>query len=184
MTRQTLRVWVHRYNEEGAPGSRIVRDRGADRRVHGQHHRHLSPAEKSPKWRAIGLVAAFAMILLPKSRLALVALVVVPFATWGLSRLLTPWVLMLGAFLSTLDGLVATMVLLVVEDAVETFRSARADSTRVRLARIHRFGAAGHAIGCRRRMQIPKLMGDATDSVLVREAEQVVMRSLPVCEFD
>ncbi len=91
-------------------------------------------AEKNPKWKAIGLIGALAMIMLSKSRLALVALVFVPVATWGLSRLLNPWILMLGAFVSTLGGLVATMALIVVEDAVQTFKSARADSTRVREA--------------------------------------------------
>ncbi|MBB4265295.1 O-antigen ligase family protein [Roseospira visakhapatnamensis] len=95
-------------------------------------------AEKTPSWKAAGLAGAVIIAVLSKSRMALLALMLIPLATWGLSRLLNPAILALGALASTLGGLIATTLLIIAEDAVNEFRGARADSTRVReaLARI------------------------------------------------
>lgn len=91
-------------------------------------------AEKKLSWKVVGLAGAITIAVLSKSRMALLALFLIPLATWGLSRMLNPVILALGALASTLGGLVATGLLLLAEDAIGEFRAARADSTRVREA--------------------------------------------------
>lgn len=83
-------------------------------------------------WRWHGIIACLAMVLLSKSRLALVAMVCVPIATWGLGNLLRPWLWHLGAVAATLAGILANTLIEQAEKLVAKFKAARADSTRVR----------------------------------------------------
>eukprot|EP01035_Chromulina_nebulosa_P060406 gene60406-82652_t len=69
-----------------------------------------------------------------RSRMAQLFLVVYPPLVWSLSRLSRPWLLATGAAVSAAGGLIADRLLAAVQDAVQAFRSARADSTRVREA--------------------------------------------------
>lgn len=104
-------------------------------------HLLIALQESDRRWQIIGIAAAVLICLMTKSRLALVVLLVVPLATAVLGRLTRPTVLFVGAAGSVGLGLMATFLLVAAEDVVERFRSARADSTRVRetLARIARY---------------------------------------------
>ncbi len=94
--------------------------------------------ERDRRWRRLGLLGSLAMILMSQSRLALVALVCVWFATRVVAHVghrATPF---LAAGASTLLGLAGLWLLEAFERFWMAFRAARAGSTRVReaLARI------------------------------------------------
>jgi hypothetical protein len=97
-------------------------------------HALIAWQEPNRIWRALGLAAAVVICLLTASRLALVAMVVVPVAVWGLGRLTRPSTWFLGAAGSVGLGLAASWLVVFAEDMVNRFRSARADSSRVREA--------------------------------------------------
>ena len=90
--------------------------------------------ERDRRFKIIGLVAAVAICLMTRSRMAQLFLVVYPPLVWSLSRLSRPWLLAMGAAVSAAGGLIADRLLAAVQDAVQAFRAARADSTRVREA--------------------------------------------------
>ncbi len=94
--------------------------------------------EKSSHWRNMGILGSLAMIFMSQSRLALVTLVIVWLLSTLLSRLNKPSTHFLGAGVFTLAGLFGEILLNTFNQFLEGFRSARADSTRVRetLARI------------------------------------------------
>jgi len=94
--------------------------------------------EKHRVWKTIGVLGCIIMILMSGSRLALVALVFVSIAAWGLSQAAKPWMLVLAAAAATILGTLASTLISLSEQAITTFREARADSSRVReaLARI------------------------------------------------
>ncbi len=90
--------------------------------------------EKQAKWRWYGFAGSIAMILISKSRLALVALVLVWLVSWGLGRLNRPSLMFSAAGITTTIGMFGVWILEVFEGFVEGFKAARVDSTRVRAA--------------------------------------------------
>ena len=90
--------------------------------------------EPNIRFKAIGLVAAVVICLMTKSRMAMLFLVFFPPALWLLGRLARPWLHAAGALLSLGFSLTAENILAKVHSAIDSFRSARADSTRVREA--------------------------------------------------
>ena len=78
------------------------------------------------------------MIMMSKSRLALVSLAFVGLASWGMSRLTKPSTYFAGGAVFPIIGMAGAWLLDKAEQFWQAFRSARADSTRVReaLARI------------------------------------------------
>jgi hypothetical protein len=88
--------------------------------------------EENWRWRIIGLMAALAMIFLSKSRMALVAFAIIWPASHVAARLLRPALWMAGAGATLATGLAANRLVTVLGDFVYAFKSARADSTRVR----------------------------------------------------
>ncbi len=90
--------------------------------------------EKDRKWFWIGLLGSIAMVLVCKSRLALVVMIMVPLGAWGLSQMLRPGMLMLSGGGGLTAGFCAPWLLQLLEDLQQGFRSARADSSRVREA--------------------------------------------------
>ena len=74
------------------------------------------------------------MCFMTRSRMAMLFLVVYPPVVWGLSRLSKPWLLACAAVVSSIGGILADKILETVGTAVQAFRSARMDSTRVREA--------------------------------------------------
>lgn len=90
--------------------------------------------EKDPKWKWIGIAGAIVIVLMSKSRLALVSMGFVPLFVWGMMQLTKPWMLYVCAAGVTALGTVMVTVLDMVEQVVEGFKSARAESSRVRSA--------------------------------------------------
>ena len=98
----------------------------------------LALNEKDRRWRRYGIIGSLAMILMSQSRLAMVTLALVWFASQMLTRLHRPGTYLISAPPMVIVGLAGEWILQLVESLWEGFRAARADSTRVRetLARI------------------------------------------------
>ena len=94
----------------------------------------LALFERSMRLRVVGLLCAVLMCFMTGSRMAMLFLVVYPPVTWSLSRLSKPWLLFGAAATSALGGILVGPVGDAVKNAVHAFRTARADSTRVREA--------------------------------------------------
>jgi hypothetical protein len=94
----------------------------------------LSLQEKNPRWKSAGLLGSVVMCLVCKSRLAQLSLVLVPLITAILGRLARPAMLLILGFLSYLAGLFSPWILLSLDQFWDSFKSARAGSTRVRMA--------------------------------------------------
>lgn len=94
--------------------------------------------ETNRRWRWTGIAGSVVMVLMSASRLALVALVCVWGICWVISKLRTPLAPFLAAAGCTFVGLIGYPLLMAFEQLWQSFRSARAGSTRVRetLARI------------------------------------------------
>jgi hypothetical protein len=88
--------------------------------------------EKDKLWFWIGILGSIAMVLVCKSRLALVVMVMIPVASWGLSQLTRPRALYLAGGVSVVTGMVAPKLVQLFGDLMEGFRAARAESSRVR----------------------------------------------------
>lgn len=85
-------------------------------------------------WRTAGVAAAVAVCLLSQSRLALLAVIIVPLLGWLLARLTQPALAMLAAAMATVAGITATSLIDLAEQAQARFSAARAASSRVRAA--------------------------------------------------
>lgn len=94
----------------------------------------LSLQEKDKKWKVFGLAGAILMCLICKSRLAQLCLFLIPLITLLLTSLGRPMVLIGLGVISYLSGLFAPIVIAFLDNFWESFKSARADSTRVRMA--------------------------------------------------
>jgi hypothetical protein len=94
----------------------------------------ISLQEKHKKWRMLGLAGAVVMCLICRSRLAQLCLVLIPVATALLSRLKSPATLLGLGMLSFLSGIFSPSLLAQFDQFWQSFKSARADSTRVRMA--------------------------------------------------
>ena len=94
----------------------------------------LSMQEEDKKWKLFGAAGAVLMCLVCKSRLALLSLVLVPAITMLLARLGRPMVLITLGVISWISGFFAPIGIDTFARFWEAFKSARADSTRVRNA--------------------------------------------------
>ncbi len=94
--------------------------------------------ERSRRWRAVGVLGSVAMVLVSRSRLALVALLSVWLCAWLLSRLAHARTLLAAGPAFAVAGLAGAWLIECADNLWQTFRAARAGSTRVReiLARI------------------------------------------------
>ncbi|WMC09833.1 hypothetical protein PU634_12000 [Oceanimonas pelagia] len=94
--------------------------------------------EQSRRWQAIGISASVLMALMSASRLALVAMLSIWIISGVISRLRSPLTPFVAAAGCTVLGLLGHPLLTAAEQFWQSFRSARAGSTRVRetLARI------------------------------------------------
>lgn len=88
--------------------------------------------ERERFWLVVGCLAGVAMILMSKSRMGLVALVVASVGPRMMPLMLRVWAWSAAAVLTASMAVFWTTVATAVEDAVDGFNSARADSTRVR----------------------------------------------------
>ncbi|MEO0974130.1 MAG: O-antigen ligase domain-containing protein [Pseudomonadota bacterium] len=90
--------------------------------------------ERDWRWSACGILGALAMIFLSKSRMALVAFAIIWPASHLGARLFSPALWCSGALGALIAGLGANTLLRQASQFIETFKAARADSTRVREA--------------------------------------------------
>lgn len=100
----------------------------------GNFYALLSLQEDNKKWKLLGLGGAIMMCLICKSRLALVSLILVPAITFLLGGLGRPFVLFALGLVSLLSGFCAPVIAEAFSGLWESFKSARADSSRVRSA--------------------------------------------------
>lgn len=94
----------------------------------------LALQERHPAWRILGLLGAVVMCLVCKSRLAQVALVLVPLITYLVGKVRRPLTLICLGITSYVGGILAPALMVVFDDFWEGFKGARASSTRVRFA--------------------------------------------------
>lgn len=90
--------------------------------------------ERDRRFRVLGMLAAILICFMTKSRMAMLFLVVYPPLIWTLARLAKPAMLACGAVVSMVAGAVAGPAIDAIQNGVTAFRTARADSTRVREA--------------------------------------------------
>ncbi|MGR3271489.1 O-antigen ligase domain-containing protein [Thalassococcus profundi] len=88
--------------------------------------------EKDRKWMLAGLGAGLLMILASKSRMGLVGLVACTITPRLMPLILRGWAWQATAALTASLAVLGTALAALVQDAISTFKSARADSTRVR----------------------------------------------------
>ncbi|WP_114390600.1 O-antigen ligase domain-containing protein [Notoacmeibacter marinus] len=88
--------------------------------------------DRDRRWMAAGIVAGLAMILLSKSRMSLVALVVCTLTPRMMPLLARGFAWQLAAGLMASMAVIGGAVLDMILNGVSAFKSARADSTRVR----------------------------------------------------
>ncbi len=94
----------------------------------------LASYERDLRFRIAGSICGVMMAVMTGSRMALLFFVIYPPLIWSLSRLSRPWLLIGATAISSLGGVIVGPIINMVQDAVQAFRSARADSTRVREA--------------------------------------------------
>ncbi|MBU7583562.1 MAG: O-antigen ligase domain-containing protein [Nostoc sp. TH1S01] len=94
----------------------------------------LALQEKDKKWRWFGLIGAVLMCFVCKSRLAQVCIVLIPLFTTVFSGMNRPKILIGLGFLSYLGGIFSPSIIMAVNNFWESFKAARAGSTRVRMA--------------------------------------------------
>lgn len=88
--------------------------------------------EKDRRWMAAGLAAGTLMILASKSRMGLVGLVACTIGPRMMPLILRGWAWHVAAGLMASLAVFGTALVTLAQDAVSTFKGARADSTRVR----------------------------------------------------
>ena len=94
----------------------------------------LFALQQTGKWKWFGIVGSLVMILLCKSRLALVVIILLPISLYALTNLTRITVIMQAAFASLIAGFIAPLLLMYFEEFKAGFRAARVDSSRVREA--------------------------------------------------
>jgi hypothetical protein len=94
----------------------------------------LALQERDRKWKFLGILGAIFVCIISVSRLALLAMPIVFILTKVLSSLNRPFALISLGITSVLSGLISPVLLASIESFSDKFRSARADSSRVREA--------------------------------------------------
>ncbi|MBV1908265.1 MAG: O-antigen ligase domain-containing protein [Kangiellaceae bacterium] len=94
----------------------------------------LFALQQEKHWFWIGLIGSLLMIVICKSRLALVVAIVLPLTLYFMSNIFKLSVLMQGAVGSLLAGIFAPKLIEIFDSVASGFRAARADSSRVREA--------------------------------------------------
>ncbi len=88
--------------------------------------------DRRKTWLVIGCLAGVAMILMSKSRMSLVALIVASIGPRMMPLMLKVWAWGAAAAFTASMAAAWASVTVMIEDAIDGFRSARADSSRVR----------------------------------------------------
>jgi hypothetical protein len=88
--------------------------------------------EKDRTWRAVGLLGNACMIFLAASRMGVLVMLIVPTATWFLSRMTRPWIIISASIATLFLALLIEPISYHLLSFLDEVKSARADSTRVR----------------------------------------------------
>ncbi|NNU16505.1 O-antigen ligase domain-containing protein [Parvularcula sp. ZS-1/3] len=88
--------------------------------------------EKHRFWKAVGVTAALAIVVLCQSRMAMLSLFLIYPAAWAVSRILRPTTFLAASIVSLVAGVLAPLLISAADSAINSFTSARADSSRVR----------------------------------------------------
>jgi hypothetical protein len=94
----------------------------------------LALQEKNNQWRWRGLLGAIVMCFVCKSRMAQLCIVLIPIISTLLAKFTRPFMMMGLGMASFIGGIFSPAILLAIENYWENFKSARAGSTRVRMA--------------------------------------------------
>lgn len=94
----------------------------------------LCLGEKDRKWKTAGMLGSVVMCFVCKSRLAQICIILIPAITAIIARLRRPSMLISLGLVSFLGGIFSPMVLTAISNYWESFKGARAGSTRVRFA--------------------------------------------------
>ena len=94
----------------------------------------LSMLDRNMGWRIVGVFVSVLVCLMSQSRLALIAILVVPATSWLIIRFGRPFITILIASAVGLSGLLSDQLIGLAEMANDRFVSARAASSRVRAA--------------------------------------------------
>jgi hypothetical protein len=94
----------------------------------------LSMLDRSAAWKVVGVLSSICICLMSQSRLALIAILVVPVVSWTLVRFGRPFVTIVIAGAVGASGLFSEQLLNMATMANDRFVSARAASSRVRAA--------------------------------------------------
>jgi len=90
--------------------------------------------QKGSRYFWPALLGAIVMIVVCKSRLAMVSLLVVSLLNWGICNLFRAKLMFMAAMTSVAGSLLFTPILLQAQSFIEQFKAVRADSSRVRSA--------------------------------------------------
>ncbi|WP_216908199.1 O-antigen ligase domain-containing protein [Synechococcus sp. CCY 0621] len=94
----------------------------------------LSLLERNRTWKAAGLFGSILMCFICKSRLAQVAIILIPIFVFIVARIRKPATLILLGATAYISGILSPLLLQLFSDFWEGFKGARAGSTRVRMA--------------------------------------------------
>ncbi len=94
----------------------------------------ISLLEQDRRWKLAGMGGAILMCLICKSRLAQVAILLIPTVTFLIARIRQPLTLIGLGVASYIGGILSPVILQMASEFWESFKGARAGSTRVRMA--------------------------------------------------
>jgi len=92
----------------------------------------LAGYERNRRLKRLAVLSCILICLMTKSRMAILFLAIYPPLMWSVSRISRPAIQLGCAALSLFIGMIADVVLQIIQGSVGAFRGARADSTRVR----------------------------------------------------
>lgn len=125
-------VTLYGINPDGTPRWRLFTPWGPALGFVANFYFIFALQLKGTRWFYFGVIGSILMCLVSKSRLALVCIAIVGVTSWALARLTKISVLSFFGMTSIIAGINAPHIFQLFEDFNQKFKSARADSSRVR----------------------------------------------------
>jgi len=127
-------VTLYGINPDGTPRWRLFTPWGPALGFVANFYFIFALQLKGTRWYYFGIIGSVLMCLVSKSRLALVCIAIVGVASWAISRLTRLPILSAFSLSSVSAGINAPIIIQKLDDFNQKFKSARADSSRVRSA--------------------------------------------------
>ncbi|NOQ76466.1 MAG: O-antigen ligase domain-containing protein [Methylococcaceae bacterium] len=127
-------VTLYGINPDGTPRWRLFTPWGPALGFVANFYFIFALQLKGTRWFYFGIIGSVLMCLVSKSRLALVCIAIVGVASWAISRLTRLPILSAFSLSSVSAGINAPTIIQTLDDFNQKFKSARADSSRVRSA--------------------------------------------------